>query len=156
MSRIPYDCGYVGEIGRAVYFFAYYEWCVVWVIEALDPGFLQRYTRDRAMTAGMVGSHLKGLLKSRAELARREDLAELHRIFDGLVRRRNALVHASPITDGDIAKSQILNYQGPLGKEISDLKWTREEIDGFASDVDAAVPMVSRIFEQLRRESGRV
>ena len=50
-----------------------------------------------------------------------EGAAELRAHIRSFVQKRNALIHAHPITaDGG---AQILNYQASLAKQISDMKW---------------------------------
>ena len=68
--------------------------------------------------------------------------------FGRLIPKRNALVHAHPITDIDGA--QILNYQGELSKPISDLKWDEEKVCDFARDIDAAVCRASELFHKIK------
>ena len=67
--------------------------------------------------------------------------------FERLIPKRNALVHAHPITDID--GSQILNYQGKLEKPISDLKWDKGKVCDFIRDVDAAACRAGELFHKL-------
>jgi hypothetical protein len=54
--RTPYDSGYVAAIGRAIYIFAIYEWTVIYTIEKLRPGFLNKWRfAQNPMTARTVG-----------------------------------------------------------------------------------------------------
>ena len=67
--------------------------------------------------------------------------------FDRLVQKRNALIHAHPITaDGG---AQILNYQASPAKQISDMKWEVPCLQEFIHEVDAAACQIVEMFEKL-------
>ena len=148
--RVPFDEGYVRLVGIAVYLFAYYEWVIIYIVERLEPGFVAEYCRKRTMTSRAVYDRLKdalnqdtgghGVDKTAMECCRDE--------FDDLVGRRNALIHAHPITDIDGA--QILNYQGKLSKPISDKEWRAEDIKGFIEEVDAAACRVNNLLHRFK------
>ena len=144
--RIPYDKEYVQALGLAVYAFAYYEWGIVYIIEQLQPGFLGEYCREKAVTSGGVYKMFKEVLKAQSS----DTPAGTQSLCDGfglLVKKRNALIHAHPITDKD--GSQILNYQGSLQKAISDKKWSIEEIEKFTEEVDSEAVKANGIFYAL-------
>ena len=58
------------------------------------------------------------------------------------MQKRNALIHAHPITDDSGA--QILNYQASLAKQISDMKWEVASLQEFIHEVDAAACQIGR------------
>lgn len=148
---IPHDPQYVQCIGRAVYFFAYYEWIIIYVIEELCPGFVEEYSRGRKMTSGQVAQRLERVL-NRAPAIDAEIRSALDSCCDefaSLIPRRNALIHAHPITDTP-SGDQILNFQGRHSNTISDLKWSRNEVDSFAMEVSEASIKASSLFEQLQ------
>ena len=90
------------------------------------------------MSSGEVSTRFKNAVANYAggQGVDKGDFGFCSHEFDGLVHRRNALIHAHPITDGDGA--QILNYQGMPTKQISDMKWEAVEIESFVREVDAA------------------
>ena len=148
--RVPFDKGYVRLVGIAVYLFAYYEWIIIYIVERLEPGFVAEYCREQTMTSRVVYNRLKqalnqdtgghGVDKTAMECCRDE--------FDVLIYKRNALIHAHPITDID--GTQIFNYQGKLSKPIPDKKWGTKDIKGFIEEIDAAACRANNLLHQFR------
>ena len=68
-------------------------------------------------------------------------------IFYDLVQKRNALIHAHPITDEGGA--QILNYQASPSKQISDMKWESVRLEEFIREIDVAACQIGNVFEHL-------
>ena len=150
-ARIPFDPQYVQSIGKAVYFFAYYEWIIIYVIEQFSPGFVNEYSRDRKMTSGHVAKRLKKVLLEGSTMAAeiRSALDTCCDEFVSLIPRRNALIHAHPITDTPTGE-QILNFQGRVSEAIADMKWTSDKVERFAMDVSEASTIASSLFELVQ------
>ena len=150
-TRIPFDKDYVKLVGIAVYLFSYYEWAIIYIIEKLEPGFVAEYCRKskKPMTSGDVSKRFKGALQnSGGHTADKAALKRCSREFANLIQKRNALLHAHPITD--IGGAQILNYQGKLSKPISDLKWTNDEIKRFIKEIDEAACRTSKRLHHVK------
>ena len=149
-ARIPFDPQYVQSIGKAVYFFAYYEWTIIYVIERLCPGFVKEYSRDRKMTSGQVAERFKRELRKGTAVVSelRPGLDTCYDEFASLIPRRNALIHAHPITDTP-AGAQILNFQGGLSEAIADMKWNSDAVECFIMDVSRASTKASTLLEQF-------
>ena len=148
--RIPFSDQYVQAVGTAVYAFAYYEWTIIYTIERLEPGFVGEYPRGKPLTSGGVAKRFREALDGWTGngSASRTELENCYRRFKGLIPKRNALIHAHPITD--IGGAQILNYQASVKKVISDMKWDEGSVMAFAEEVDAASVEAGRIFEKLK------
>ena len=149
-TRVPFDEDYVKLVGKAVYFFSYYEWAVIYILERLEPGFVAEYSREKSMTSRVVHSRFKRALEKDVggHDVDKTTLESCSHEFDGLVDKRNALIHAHPITDIDGA--QILNYQGNPSKPISDMKWQTVDIERFVEKVDAAAVRANELLHQFR------
>ena len=144
--RIPYDKEYVQALGLAVYAFAYYEWQIAYIIERLEPGFLVQYCRGRPMTSGVLHGKFEAVLETQCG----DDPMGIQSLCDEfrlLVDKRNALIHAHPITAKD--GSQIINYQGSPRKAISDMEWPIEAIEKFAEEVSDEAVKANDIFYAL-------
>ena len=72
--------------------------------------------------------------------------------FDSLIPRRNALIHAHPITDTPTG-AQILNYQGSVSQAIADMKWDNDAVERFTMDVSGASTKASALLTQLPRRT---
>ena len=118
-TRVPYDEHYVTLVGEAVYIFLYYEWAIICVLDYLEPGFRLKYCRGSSpMTSGRVSTLLKTASENYAgcKTVEKAEMESCSSRFESARQKRNALIHATPITSDD--GSQILNYQGPLEKRI--------------------------------------
>ena len=148
--RVPFDENYVRLLGKAIYLFSYYEWTIIYLVEQLQPGFVEKYSRGKPMTSGVILKKFKIALEQPSNDfdGNKAELKDCFNEFARLKPKRDALVHAHPITDIDGA--QILNYQGELSKSISDLKWDEEEICDFARDIDAAACRASELFHKIK------
>ena len=148
-TRVPFDKDYVKLVGTAVYLFSYYEWGIIYIIERLEPGFVAEYCRKKTMSSGEVLRRLKGALQNAG--GHTTDKAALEcctQEFANLIKKRNALIHAHPITDIDGA--QILNYQANQSKSIADMKWTTDEIKRFIKEIDEAACRTSKLLHQIK------
>ena len=45
--RTPFAEDYVCLFGQALYVFAYYEWTIVYIINGMEPGFVDKYSRPK-------------------------------------------------------------------------------------------------------------
>ena len=148
--RVPFDDDYVKLLGTAVYLFSYYEWTIIYIVEVLELGFVAEYSRKKSMTSGQVYERFKCALASYAgDHGVKEELRICSREFDGLVHKRNALIHAHPSTD--VGGAQILNYQGKPTKPITDMKWTSDQIKRFVEEVDTATCRASDLYRQSQQ-----
>ena len=150
--RVPFDEAYVTLVGTAVYLFSYYEWTIIYVIERLEPGFLPEYCRNhrRGITSGKVSERFKTAVDNYhgGKGVETTELECCSQIFYDLVQKRNALIHAHPITDEGGA--QILNYQASPSKQISDMKWESVRLEEFIREIDVAAYQIGNVFEYLR------
>ena len=150
--RVPLDDDYTALVGKAVYVFSYYEWTIIYIIEALSPGFVSEYSREHSLTSGAVCGRLRKLVDDGAK-PETSDAGELETCLDefsSLIPRRNALIHAHPITNQPDG-AQILNFQGPTSHLISDMKWDSGAVETFIRDVDNAAVRAGALFDQLGR-----
>ena len=147
--RVPFNEDYVRLLGTAIYLFAYYEWIIIYIIERLNPGFVAEYSREKTMTSGKVLKRFEKALGKdiTCDAIDRSTLKTCSNEFAGLVEKRNALIHAHPITD--INGAQILNYQGKPSKAISDMKWKYGDIKELVEEMDAAACRASKILHQF-------
>ena len=76
------------------------------------------------------------------------DLKRICDDFDILIVKRNALIHAHPITDTDGA--QILAYQTQVTKPLPDMKWPKTEVESIIAAFDAAACEAGSLLEHLR------
>lgn len=136
--RIPLTEAYAEALGRAVYSFCYLEWEVVWIIECLEPGFVNEVT---GLTAGQIANRFIDETNKphalEATLALR--LSDFAECFKRLVDSRNALVHGNPYTAEN--GEQRLGYSGKRGR----VEWPLSEI----------VSVTSK-FEQAALEAGHI
>lgn len=148
-TRVPVDDSYVALVGKAVYVFAYYEWTIIYAIDYLKRGFVQTYSRDRTMTSGQVCKELQNTLDnvSFAKVTQAEMQACCDE-FGKLIVKRNALIHAHPITDSD--GSQILAYQTNVTKPLPDMKWPRNEVESIIQEFDEAACRAGALLDRLR------
>jgi len=63
------------------------------------------------------------------------------------VHKRNALIHAHPITDQD--GSQILSYQGRADRPLPDMKWPVAEVQAAIREFDAAACKANELLHRL-------
>ena len=151
-TRIPVNDEYAALLGKAVYIFLYYEWIIIWIIEVLEPGFLQEYSRQKTMTSGEIKDKFKKTINVSSSYINeitKEELQKRLNQFSELVLKRNALIHAHPATDTD--GSQMLCYQGQPSKPPSDIKWTSSEVKKLITAIDKAGCEANSLFDRLRK-----
>ena len=149
-TRVPFDPEYTALVGRAVYVFAYYEWAVIYLIEQFRPGFVHRYSRGAPMTSGRVREELKAILgdptTTYTEVSSTELAASCSR-FARLIEKRNALIHAHPITDSDGA--QVLYRQASLDRPMPDIKWPAASVREVLQEFDDAACKTNELLHRL-------
>lgn len=150
-TRVPVDDSYVALVGKAVYVFAYYEWTIIYIIEYLKSGFVHKYSRGRPLTSGDVRQELQDTINDQLGSVSKVSDAELQACcneFSALIVKRNALIHAHPITDAD--GSQILAYQTKVTKPLPDMKWPGIEVEAIVQEFDAAACSAGSLLDRLR------
>lgn len=147
--RIPVSESYAAMLGRATYNFAYLEWGMVCIGEALTPGFT---ARARKLTSGDLAIRLTQVADraawSDAEIE--HDAKALIKRFAELTGRRNALFHSHPFTAPD--GEQRLLYAGRQGRE----EWTLQQVTDVAAAFDEAAVLVSNLLDSKGLLSGFV
>lgn len=150
-TRVPVDDSYAALVGKAVYVFAYYEWTIIYTIDYLRSGFVHKYSREGSMTSGSVRRELQDTINSPVTSFTKVSKADLQACcdeFETLIVKRNALIHAHPITDSD--GSQILAYQTKITKPLPDMKWPRAEVEAIIREFDAAACRAGILLDHLR------
>ncbi len=150
-NRIPLDPQYTSVVGRAVYVFAYYEWAIIYLIQRFRPGFVSQYCRGTPpLTSGVVERELRAVVDDPTTSFSQVSRCELQACYDkfaSLVAKRNALIHAHPITDCD--GSQMINYQSATHKPLPDMKWPIAEVKALLAEFDDAACRVNELFYRL-------
>lgn len=149
-TRVPYDANYTALVGTAVYVFAYYEWAIIYLIQQYKSGFVGRYCRGSPMTSGVVRRELEGVLadqQTKYAVVAKAELQACHDEFARLVEKRNALIHAHPVTDHD--GSQILNYQARVDRPLPDMKWPVAEVEAAIREFDVAACDANALLHRL-------
>ena len=150
-TRVAVDDSYAGLVGKAIYVFASYEWTIICIIDYFRSGFRRKYSRGGSMTSGEVCQELQDTINNPQIPFAKVSKAELQAHcdeFEKLIVKRNALIHAHPITDSD--GSQILAYQTKVTKPLPDIKWPRTEVESIIQEFDAATCRADELFERLR------
>ncbi len=150
-TRIPFSEAYVRLVGIAVYVFSYYEWQIIYIIDELKPGFVSEYSRSKILTSKGVYDKFSAALECGDALAPslQKSLACCQKTFNNFIPRRNALIHAHPVTDP--MEGQILHYQTTPSRPISDLRWNQEEVETFIADVDKAACEANSLFYCIKK-----
>jgi hypothetical protein len=150
-TRVPVDDSYAALVGKAVCVFAYYEWTIIYLIEHLQSGFVAKYSRGNPMTSSNVRDELKkeidNLHASFAKVSQKE-LQDCCDDFTKLIVKRNALIHAHPITDSD--GSQILAYQTKPTKSLPDIKWQGKVVLSSIQEFDSAACRAGALLDRTR------
>jgi hypothetical protein len=102
------------------------------------------------MTSGLVRREFESILNDPATdytKITRPELKTCCDLFASLVEKRNALIHAHPITDTD--GSQILNYQTGPDRPLPDMKWPIVTVDMVHQEFDAAACNANALLYRL-------
>ena len=148
--RVPFDPKYTALVGTAVYVFAYYEWVIIYIVEQFRPGFVARYSRGKPLTSGQVRRELEFVLNNATTTyaaVSRAELKACHARFSELIEKRNALIHAHPITDSD--GSQILNRQARVDGPLPDMRWSLAAVNDVLVEFDAAAVEAGALYDRL-------
>lgn len=154
-TRVPVDDKYAALVGKAVYVFAYYEWTIVHIIECLECGFVSNYSRGKQLGSADVRCKLQKEINKLSSSFRNVSVSDLQKVcddFEKLIVKRNALIHAHPITDAD--GSQILAYQTMVTKPLPDMRWPKEEVELILAAFDAAACQAGSVLGRLRQRAG--
>ena len=63
-----------------------------------------------------------------------------------MIDKRNALIHAHPITDQD--GSQILNFQARIDRSLPDMKWPVPDVEAAIAEFDAAARKANELLHR--------
>ena len=102
------------------------------------------------MTSGPVKAELEAVLIDATTDYSKVSKAELEACslrFAELIDKRNALIHAHPITDKD--GSQVLNYQTALHRSLPDMKWPTASVEAVLQEFDAAACEANELLHRL-------
>jgi len=149
-TRVPLNPNYTALLGVAIYTFAYYEWAVICLIDHFEFDFVHRYCREEKMTSGDVLCVLRKVLKDAATAyttVSREEIETCCLRFEYLINKRNALIHAHPVTDTD--GSQILYRQTNIVHNSPDFKWSIDELKQVLREFDAAACNANALLDRL-------
>ena len=104
------------------------------------------------MTSGVVSRKFQKAIKQSVKFGQvpATELQMCCDEFGRLIDKRNALIHAHPITDSD--GSQVLAYQANLTKPLPDMKWPKGEVEALIQEFDDAACRAGVIFERLRNQ----
>ncbi len=108
------------------------------------------------MTSGVVKRELEAVLADQQTayaVVPKAELQACHDEFARLVEKRNALIHAHPITDHDSA--QILNYQARIDRPLPDMKWPVAEVEVTIREFDAAACNANALLHRLLNAAKR-
>jgi hypothetical protein len=136
--RIPVEQSYLSAVGRATYNFAYLEWGIVWIVEKLRPGYLNKV---RGHTAGQIAREFEKAAEDIVDPQLNSRIAALASSFSVLVTRRNQLMHGNPITAKG-GEQRLLYY----GRSGTTFEWSEADILQAALDFEAAAIQASEIF----------
>jgi hypothetical protein len=93
--RVSIDEAFLSSLGLATLCFARLEWDAVWCCEKIEPGYIDTVTQK---TAGQIANDLIEKVSQIPDEILQQHLRADAESFQGLVRRRNDLVHAKPCT----------------------------------------------------------
>jgi hypothetical protein len=137
--RIPVAEEYVIALGRATYNFAYLEWGIVWIGQALKPGFINDVSE---WTAGKIGKKIETIIAASCGHRLFQELSTLSAKFSQLVKRRDSLMHGNPYTaEGG---TQQLLYNGRHGRQ----EWRVQDILNVAREFEDAAIEASRLLHE--------
>jgi hypothetical protein len=71
--------------------------------------------------------------------------------FKKLIVKRNALIHAHPITETN--GFQILAYQTSPTKPISEINWSNAEVELIIQEFDSAACHAAELLDQLHQKN---
>lgn len=140
--RYPVDHDYAALLGYAVFLYAMLEWQVVYIGEKLQPGFV---SENIGKEGGRIAAALTRAINANSSTlstAIVEKLDEISARFQVLKDRRNALIHARPITMPGPERTPGLSYNGRSG----DALWTEDEIIEAIKEFEKAAEDANNIY----------
>lgn len=102
------------------------------------------------MTSGQVKRELEGVLSDPTTVFTAVSRPELRACCDrfaSLINKRNALIHAHPITDAD--GGQVLNYQTRADRPLPDMKWPAAAVEQAIQEFDSAACDANAMLHRL-------
>lgn len=153
-GRIPFDRNYAIELGKTIYYFNYLENTLLSILFYLDPKYRRTYFNSSSMTSGQFANDLLQKVEKRSWAPKqfKEELRDLFIDFQSLARKRNALLHAHPISDKDDEYAQILYYQGGSTAPIHYCKWTETALAAFAVELHDADMKASDLYARIGKD----
>jgi hypothetical protein len=139
--RIHVDPEYACALGYAVYCFGSLEWNVVWIIERLDPGYIQKI---RGKSARNISNDLIARTKKSPwlEATLLSRLRALSDRFSILVDRRNELLHAN--SSSAPGGGQRLHYFGKTGN----IDWPLDDVITVTQNFESANLEANELFQR--------
>lgn len=137
--RIPVEETYALAVGRAVYNYAYLEWCVINLVALLDPssGYPLAVTAEK-ITGGAIATRLQRAAIS-ADARYRATAVKIAQAFEPMPRLRNDVLHAHPFTTtaGNQALSrQPIDAAPPVLETPDDLHRAARRFEDLAIEVN--------------------
>lgn len=151
-TYVPFDPSYTALVGTAVYVFAYYEWQIIYLIQQFKPEFVHTYCRGAPITSGGVRKALGAIVSDAGTCYTAVPKAELQACYEQfglLVDKRNAMIHAHPITGHDGA--QILNYQARVDRPLPDMEWSVAKLEAAIREFDDAARNANALLHRMFR-----
>jgi hypothetical protein len=154
--RLPMDEEYIKWLGVAVYSFAYMEGTVIDIYRFLDDSFAQKYFRaEKGITSGQLKNHFESFLnKNKSSLVlpvgvKIQDIETVFNEFHDLTERRNALIHAHPVTLPSGGEGLAFQTGKPKAKE-KDVVWELNEIKQFCKIIENKVYDFSKVADPFK------
>ena len=154
--RLPMDEEYIKWLGVAVYSFAYMEGTVIDIYRFLDDSFAQKYFRaEKGITSGQLKNHFESFLnKNKSSLVlpvgvKIQDIETVFNEFHDLTERRNALIHAHPVTLPSGGEGLAFQTGKPKAKE-KDVVWELNVIKQFCKIIENKVYDFSKVADPFK------
>jgi hypothetical protein len=151
-TRIPLNEKYVALVGKTIYIFSYYEWIIIYIINHFEQDFVNILSRKKDFTSGKIHNEFARVVGNQSLPVRTiigDNLRNCCSEFDKMIKKRNALIHAHPVTN--INGDQILAYQGKPSKTIANMKWAVDDLEIFIIELDNAAIEALSILDELRK-----
>lgn len=133
---------YLQALGHAIYNFACLEWNIVWLADALKPGYVFTIQNHRK-TVGRIAADFQRLVKksARRNPTVADELNRLSETFLRLVKERDRLVHGKPATTSPTGE-QCLVY----AEDGRSMTWNEAAILDVAQEFEAAATEANALF----------
>ena len=150
-TRVQINAEYAALLGAAVYVFAYYEWTIVSILNFLEPGFVNEYSRGKPLMSGKLRERFQSSIDKLPIVHKGIDKTQFQsccKTFEAQINRRNALIHAHPASGHD--EQDQLIYQAASTKPITDMHWPTSELKAIVQQFDAAACDAAEVLDRLR------